>query len=98
MSHVYPDKSTCPIVYVSRALSAADGHNSQIEPKVLATIFTVCHLHQYLYGQNFTLKTDHKPLIKIFSEHESLSKTAASRLQRWAIILAEYDYDIQYLL
>ena len=35
--------------------------------------------------------------MKIFGPYESLAKTAASRLQRWAIILAEYDFDLQHI-
>ena len=86
-----------PVVYVSRALSSAEAHYSQIEREALAIVFAVRRLHQYIYGRRFTLRTDHKPLVKIFGRHESLNKTAASRLQRWAVILAEYDYDLEYI-
>eukprot|EP00117_Sycon_ciliatum_P048584 scpid24912/ scgid3571/ Uncharacterized protein K02A2.6 len=95
--HIMPDQSIRPIVYVSRALSQAENHYSQIEREALAIVFAVRRLHQYLYGRRFILRTDHKPLVKIFGPHESLSKTSASRLQRWAVILAEYDYTIEHL-
>ncbi|XP_065188042.1 uncharacterized protein K02A2.6-like [Sycon ciliatum] len=95
--HVMPDQSVRPVVYVSRALSKAESHYSQIEREALAIVFAVRRLHQYIYGRKFILRTDHKPLIKIFGEHESLSKTSASRLQRWAVILAEYDYVIEHI-
>ena len=95
--HIMPDQSVRPIVYVSRALSQAESHYSQIEREALAIVFAVRRLHQYVYGRRFILRTDHKPLIKIFGPHESLNKTSASRLQRWAIILAEYDYAIEHI-
>ena len=95
--HIMPDQSIRPIVYVSQALSQAENHYSQIEREVLAIVFAVRRLHQYLYGRRFILRTDHKPLVKSFGPHESLGKTSASRLQRWAVILAEYDYTIEHL-
>ena len=39
---------------------------------------------------------DHKPLLKIFGPKSVVPVMAASRLQRWAIILSAYTYDIQY--
>ena len=94
---MYPDQSVKPIVYVSRALSSAESHYSQVEREALAIVFAVKRLHQYVYGRLFTLRTDHKPLMKTFGPYESLAKTAASRLQRWAIILSEYDFDLQHI-
>jgi len=84
--HILPDQSVQPVVYVSRALSKAESHYSQIEREALAIVFAVRRLHQYIYGRRFLLRTDHKPLIKIFGQDQSLSKTSASRLQRWAVI------------
>ena len=52
--------------------------------------------HQYLYGWKFTLITDHKPLVTIFGLTASLSIMAASRMQRWALILSGYYFTIQY--
>ncbi len=39
---------------------------------------------------------DHRPLTTIFSPTKAISSMAAARLQRWALFLAAYDYDIQY--
>jgi len=38
--------------------------------------------------------TDHKPLTTILSPKAGLPVLAAARLQRWAIILSAYNYDI----
>ena len=95
--HIYPDQTVRPVGYVSRALSKAEGRYSQTEREALAIVFAVRRLHQYLYGRKFTLRTDHKPLVKIFGPHESLSKTSASRLQRWAVLLSEYDYVLEHI-
>ena len=52
--------------------------------------------HVYLYGRRFTLVTDHKPLVSLLGSNKSILLTAAARLQRWALLLAGYQYDIQF--
>ncbi|KAF2880537.1 hypothetical protein ILUMI_25635 [Ignelater luminosus] len=44
----------------------------------------------------FELVTDHSPLTTIFGEKKNVPVTAAVRLQRWAILLSAYDYQIVY--
>ena len=53
-------------------------------------------LAHYSYNQKFLLVTDHKPLMAIFSPKASLPALAAVRLQRWAITLSAYNYDIEF--
>ena len=52
--------------------------------------------HQYIYGRQFVIKTDHKPLTHIFSESKAVPTMASGRIQRWAITLGAYDYVIRY--
>ena len=40
--------------------------------------------------------TDHKPLTTIFGPKKGVPALVAARLQRWAIQLAAYDYDIKF--
>jgi len=51
----------------------------------------VQHFRPYLYGKKFLLITDHKPLTWLHK-----LKDPTSRLARWRIKLAEYDYEIVY--
>jgi len=51
----------------------------------------VQHFRPYLYGKKFKLITDYKPLTWLHK-----LKDPTSRLARWRIKLAEYDYEIIY--
>jgi len=59
-------------------------------------VFGVKKFHQYLYGRHFNLITDHKPLTAIFGPKKGVPSLAAARLQRWALLLSAYTYNISY--
>lgn len=80
-----------PIAYTSRLLNSAEQNYSTIEKELLAIIYSVNHFRPYLYGRKFELVTDHKPLTWLNSV-----KDPTSRLMRWKLKLAEYEYDITY--
>ena len=84
-----------PIAFAARTLTAAEQAYSQLDKEALVIVYGVKHYHQYLYGRTFELKTDHKPLIHIFSEKAAPTMTS-SRIQRWALTLGAYSYTIQY--
>ena len=52
--------------------------------------------YQYLFGQNFTIVTDHKPLLGLLEEKLAVPTMAAARIQRWAMFLAAYQYQLIY--
>lgn len=88
-----------PLAFASRLLAHSEKHYSQIQKEATAIIFGVKKFHQYLYGRQvpFILKTDHRPLLSIFGTKNGVSIMAASRLQRYAIILSAYNYKVQYI-
>ncbi|XP_051782565.1 uncharacterized protein K02A2.6-like [Erpetoichthys calabaricus] len=96
LSHVMPDGKEKPIAYASRTLSKAEQNYAQIEREALAIVFGVRKFHHYLYGNKFTLLTDHRPLTSILSPSKSTPSMAAARMQRWAFLLSAHDYTIQY--
>ena len=59
-------------------------------------IFGVKHFHQYLYGRHFTILTDHQPLRRLFSETKAVPPMASGRIQRWALTLSSYEYELRY--
>lgn len=83
-----------PVLYVSKSLSKAETNYAQIEREALAVIWAVKRLHKFLYGRKFKLVTDNKPLHYIFHQNKTLSSVTAARLQRWAVTLMAYNYEI----
>ena len=65
MSHLSEDGEEKPIAFASCTLSQIEQNYSMIAKEVLAIIFDVKKFHQYLFGQQFTLLTDHKTLTYI---------------------------------
>ncbi|XP_014676701.1 PREDICTED: uncharacterized protein K02A2.6-like [Priapulus caudatus] len=84
------------IVHASKTLNEHQVKYSQIEKEALSIVYGVTKFRQFLYGRRFSLKTDHKPLVAIFSPDKNIPVLAAQRLQRWAITLMSYQYDICY--
>ena len=85
-----------PVAYASRTLSASEQNYSQIEKKALSLICGLRKFHQYLYARNFTIITDHKPLLAILEPKKNIPTLAAARMQRWALLLSAYQYNLEY--
>lgn len=80
-----------PIAYASRLLNQAEQNYSTIEKELLAIVYCSNHFRPYLYGTRFKLVTDHKPLVWLNSV-----KDPTSRLVRWRLKLAEFEYEVIY--
>ena len=96
IAHMLPSGEEKPIAYGTRTLSKTEQNYAQVEKEALAIIFGIKKFHQYIYGRKFLLITDHKPLTTILSPKAGLPALAAARLQRWAIMLSAYQYDIEF--
>ena len=94
--HRYPDASERPICNASKTLTPTQRGYSQIQKEALAIIFALSKFHQFLYGRPFILVTDHKPLLALFGPTKATPALAANRLARWALMLSQYQYTIEY--
>ncbi|EGT47135.1 hypothetical protein CAEBREN_29943 [Caenorhabditis brenneri] len=97
IAHRFPDGTEKAIYHVSKALTKAQQNYSQIEKEGLGLVTAVTKFHRFLHGRHFTLRTDHKPLLAIFGGKQGVPVYSANRLQRWAITLLNYSFDIEYV-
>ncbi len=54
-------------------------------------IWATAYFHKFLYGQRFTIVTDHQTLKVLNTD-----KTPKGRLARWKVHLAAYHYQVEY--
>nr|XP_037284101.1 uncharacterized protein K02A2.6-like [Rhipicephalus microplus] len=85
-----------PLGFRSRTLTAAEKNYAQIEREALALVYGVTRFRDYLLGRQFTLLTDHQPLLGLLRADRQTPAMAAARIQRWAIILGAYRYRLQH--
>lgn len=85
------DSKDLPIAYASRALNPSERNYPTIKKELLAIIWAIRKFRPYLYGRQFTIVTDHKPLTYLRS-----MKNASSILLRWSLELEEYTFSIKY--
>ena len=83
-----------PVAYASRTLSSAEKKYAQIEKEALAICWGCSKFHYYLAGREFSVETDHKPLIAILGEKE-LAKLPL-RVQRFRLKMMSYNYSISF--
>ena len=96
LGHLMEDGTERPVEFASRTLSSAEKYYGQIEKEALAIIFGIKRFQLYLYGRKFTLVTDGQPITRIFGPKSSVPPLAAARLQRWAVLLSGYNFDITF--
>uniref|UniRef100_A0A671TFE1 Gypsy retrotransposon integrase-like protein 1 n=1 Tax=Sparus aurata TaxID=8175 RepID=A0A671TFE1_SPAAU len=92
LSQKQGDGTHKPVYYASRALSDVERRYSQTEREALAIVWACEKFHVFLYGKDFVLITDHKPLETIYSPK---SKPPA-RIERWALRLQPYCFKVVY--
>ena len=62
-------QNSTPVMFASRALTGAEENYQNLERECLATIWGMEKFHYFLYGKQFTLETDQKPLVAIYKKH-----------------------------
>ena len=82
-----------PVAYGSRALTNSQRNYAQIEKEALAILYGCTKFHQYVFGKEVLVETDHRPLQSIFAKplHQ-----APPRLQRILLSLQRYDLNVKF--
>jgi hypothetical protein len=79
------------IEYGASTNNDAEANYSSYEGELLAVKKGIEHYRYYLFGRKFHIITDHQPLYWLLTTPNLRGKFA-----RWAVILSEYDFDIQH--
>lgn len=81
-----------PITFISRTLSPTEQNYATNEKEILAIVWALQKLRNYLYGvADLTIYTDHQSLIHSISE-----KNPNTKLKRWKNFIAEFGAEIKY--
>ena len=81
IAHKYPDGTEKPISFASRTLSFIKQKYYQLEKEPLVIIFGVKKFHKFIFGHEFVLVSEYKPLTTILHPHKGIPPLAAARIQ-----------------
>ena len=81
-----------PCRFHSRKLLPRETRYAVIEREALAIVWGLQKLSRFLLGTEFVLQTDHAPLTCITG-----GRTQNARLTRWALILQQFNFKIEYI-
>jgi hypothetical protein len=82
-----------PLYYASYPLTATEARYPQIDREALSIYWSIKRFHLYLYGKEFTVVTDHKPLVSLFNNPTS---KPSARIERWLMELQRYRFTVEY--
>ena len=85
-----------PIAFASCTLTNTQRNYSQTCKEAFSIMFGLQRFRQYLCGRSFTIITDHKCLLELFDPTRQTPVQVAARLQRWSLILASYEYKLEF--
>ena len=82
-----------PVMFASSALTGAKNYQN-LERECLAMIWGMEKFHYFLYGKQFTLETNQKPLVSIYRKH---MVEISPRIQRLVVRSFPYQpFNVQY--
>ncbi|BES89764.1 Hypothetical Protein NTJ_02564 [Nesidiocoris tenuis] len=83
-----------PVAYISRTLNDAEQNYSNIEQEALAVTWCCDKFKEFILGKTINIVTDHKPLLKIFTNKNLDDLTP--RLQRLRLRMMRHSYTVTY--
>ena len=88
------DSTFKPIYYASRKVSDVERRYSQFEREALAVRWVCEKFCLYLYGIEFEICTDHKPLVIVLAEK---LRPPSARIERWLLYLQQFQYKLTHI-
>ncbi|XP_038063014.1 uncharacterized protein K02A2.6-like [Patiria miniata] len=83
-----------PIAFASRSLTTTERKYSVSEREALACVWACEKWYKYLWGRQFTLRTDHQALTTLLSTRGTGHKPM--RIARWAARLLNFNYTVEF--
>ena len=84
------DGKLSPVSFPRRKLTSRERKYSTIEGECLAIVWAIRKFLVFLYGKEFTLQTDHQPLVYL-----NKVKFLNDRIMRWTMFLQNYRMKIE---
>ena len=91
LSQVGENGGEHPVAFASRKFLPREKNYSVIEKECLAIVWSLQVFHVYLYGQKFSIETDHQPLSWL-----GRMKNNNQRLTRWALSIQPYCFKMRH--
>lgn len=79
------------VAYFSKSLSKPERNYCVTRRELLAVVEGIKHFHHYLYGQHFSVRTDHGALNWLMQ-----FKNPEVQMARWLEVLSVYDFSISH--
>lgn len=81
-----------PVSYASRSFTKGEQNKSTPLQELTAIHWAIKYYRPYVFGKKFLVKSDHRPLVYLFTMKDPSSKLVRMRLE-----LEEYDFVIEYI-
>lgn len=86
------NENELPIAFASKTFTKGELNKHIIEKELAAIHFAIKHFRPYIYGNHFTVRSDHKPLSYLFA-----LKDPSSKLTRMRLDIEEYNFTVEYI-
>ena len=95
LSQIQEDGTRKPVYYISRSLTDTEQKYAVIEKEALVTTWACERFNDYILGLQFTVETDHKPLVPLLTTTDLYKMP--SRIQRFRLRLMRYSPEVVYV-
>ena len=86
-------KEVTPLHYASCPLTPTQARYPQTARGALSIYWAVKRFHLFVYGKEFKVITDHKPLVSLFNNPSS---KLYARIERWLLELQQNRFTVEY--